>query len=329
MHPKRQNRFYAAAAVLAAVLCLIACETALFKPEAKQTAQSSGTETTAETTTATTCTTSTTTTTTTTTTVTTTTTTTSTTVTSTTTGTTGSTTAHTEITIGEIPTYTATTVRHSAEPDAHGLTAQDYAFLSDTVFVGDSICSGLRVYKILPDDNVVAKGCVAARNIFDYTFPVRGREFGVSYSLSLLKPKYVIFSMGMNDINMTTPEKYCENYDYLLKNLHTVLPESKFFVASITPITADCEFSTNTKINSFNDAIREHLKGTDYTYVDIAEGLRIWDGSLRSTYSGGDGIHLAPDAYYILLNGLCDELVDTNIVGGWKNGVPYGWAKKN
>ena len=53
MHPKRQNRFYAAAAVLAAVLCLIACETALFKPEAKQTAQSSGTETTAETTTVT------------------------------------------------------------------------------------------------------------------------------------------------------------------------------------------------------------------------------------------------------------------------------------
>ena len=235
----------------------------------------------------------------------------------------------TELTIGEIPVPETTVTTPEPEPDEHGLTAQDYAFLHDTVFVGDSICSGLRVYKILPDDSVIAKGCVGARNIFDYTFPLRGNEFGVSYSLSLLKPKYVVFSMGMNDINMTTPEKYCENYDYLLKNLHTVLPESKFFVASITPITADCEFSTNTKINSFNDAIREHLKGTDYTYVDIAEGLRIWDGSLRSTYSGGDGIHLAPDAYYILLNGLCDELVDTNIVGGWKNGVPYGWAKKN
>ena len=235
----------------------------------------------------------------------------------------------TEITIGEIPEYTATEVTHSAEPDAHGLTAQDYAFLSDTVFVGDSICSGLRVYKILPDDSVIAKGCVGARNIFDYTFPLRGNEFGVSYSLSLLKPKYVVFSMGMNDVNMTTPEQYCNNYDYLLKTLHTVLPETKFFVASVTPITADCTFTTNAKINALNEAISEHLEDTDYGYVDITSGVKLWDGSLKPDLSGGDGIHLAPGAYYLLLNALCDELVDSKIVGGWKNGVAYGWAKKS
>lgn len=326
MRARRVNQIYAATAVIAAVLGLILCE-AVFPGEASvQTAQIPETETVtvtaAETTAVTT-------TTTTSTTITTTTTAAATTVTTTVT-TAASTTAFTDITIGEIPvsTDTGTTAKHSTEPDSHGLTEQDYAFLSDTVFVGDSICSGLRVYKILPDDNVVAKGCVGARNIFDYTFPVRGNEFGVSYSLSLLKPKYVVFSMGMNDVNMTTPEQFCKNYDFLLKTVHTLLPDSKLFVASVTPIAADCEFSTNAKIDALNAAISEHLEDTDYTYVDIASALKIWDGSLRAGYSGGDGIHLAPDAYYVLLNQLCDELVDTKIVGGWKNGVAYGWAKK-
>ena len=349
MRLQRQNYILPAAAALLAVCCLFRCGSNAGPSAPDQTAPLSAAETTAVITTVTTvpvtttCTTTTTATattvTTTTTAVTTTTTTTAATTTTVTTTTTAATalttattvasTAKTEITIGEIPAYTATTVKHSAEPDAHGLTEEDYAFLSDTVFVGDSICSGLRVYKILPDDNVVAKGCVGARNIFDYTFPVRGKEFGVTYSLSLLKPKYVVFSMGMNDINMTTAEKYCENYDNLMKTIHTVLPDSRFFVASITPIAADCKFSTNAKIETFNSTMKEHLANSDYTYVNIAEGLKIWDGSLRTSYSGGDGIHLAPDAYYVLLNGLCDNLVDSKIVGGWKNGVAYGWAKKN
>ena len=327
MRAQRQNQLFTAAAVLAAVLGLAVCVADLPEREAEPAALlSAAAETTAVTATVAVTTTTTTTTTTTAATTTVTTTAASTTVTAATTAAAG--TLLTDITIGEIPEYTGTTVTHSAEPDSHGLTEEDYAFLSDTVFVGDSICSGLRVYKILPDDSVVAKGCVGARNIFDYTFPLRGKEFGVSYSLSLLKPKYIVFSMGMNDVNMTTPEQFCKNYDFLLKTVHTLLPDTKLFVASVTPITADCEFSTNAKIEALNTAIRAHLEDSDDTYVDIADGLKIWDGSLRSSYSGGDGIHLAPDAYYILLNQLCDELVDTRIVGGWKNGVAYGWAKK-
>ncbi len=325
MRARRVNQIYAATAVIAAVLGLILCEAFMPGEASEQIPETETvTVTAAETTTATTTATTTTTTTTTTTAATA-----ATTVTTAVT-TAAATAAVPDITIGEIPVYTdtGTTAVYSAEPDSHGLTDQDHAFLSDTVFVGDSICSGLRVYKILPDDSVIAKGCVGARNIFDYTFPLRGKEFGVTYSLSLLKPKYIVFSMGMNDVNMTSPEKYCENYDYLLKTVHTLLPETKLFVASVTPITADCEFSTNAKIDALNAAISEHLEDTDYTYVDIASALKIWDGSLRSGYSGGDGIHLAPDAYYVLLNQLCDELVDTKIVGGWKNGVAYGWAKK-
>jgi len=43
--------------------------------------------------------------------------------------------------------------------------------------------------------------------------------------------------------------------------------------------------------------------------------------------NGGDGIHLAPAAYYKYLNQICDQLVDTKIVGGYGDGIAYGWAK--
>lgn len=259
-------------------------------------------------------------------------TTTTTTQTTTTTTTTETTTTTTEtsqsaVTIGELPLYGSAETTAAPEPDAYGLTAEDYAFLSDTVFVGDSICSGLRVYGILPNDNVVAKGCVAARNIFEYTFDVRGNEIGVAYAMSVLQPRYVVFSMGMNDINMTSPEVYCENYDNLMQTIRSVLPDTVFYVASITPIAADSEFSSNERIDLFNATIKEHLNGTGSGFVDVATGLKTWGNALDPVYSGGDGIHLAPDAYYVYLNQLCDQLVDTNAVGGYKDGVAYGWAK--
>lgn len=252
---------------------------------------------------------------------------TTTTTTTTTAETTTATTPQPEVTIGELPLYDSTETSANQTPDAHGLTAEDYAFLSDTVFVGDSICSGLRVYGILPDDNVVAKGCVAARNIFEYTFDVRGSEIGVAYALSVLKPRYVVFSMGMNDINMTTPEVYCENYDNLMQTIRSVLPNTVFYVASITPIAADSEFSSNERIDLFNATMKAHLEGTGSGFVDVASGLKTWGNALNPVYSGGDGIHLAPDAYYVYLNQLCDQLVDTDTVGGYRDGVAYGWAK--
>lgn len=265
-----------------------------------------------------------------TTTVTTTTETTTTTTTTTTESTTTTTTTTSEppvVTIGELPLYNSTETTANQIPDAHGLTAEDYAFLSDTVFVGDSICSGLRVYKILPDDNVVAKACVAARNIFDYQFDVRGYEASVTYALSVLKPRYVVFSMGMNDVNMTSPEVYCQNYDNLMQNIRTVLPDAVFYVASITPITADSSFCTNDRIDLFNATMKAHLQGSVNGFVDVATGLKTWDNGLNPEYSGGDGIHLAPAAYYVYLNQVCDQLVDTGIVGGNVDGVAYGWAK--
>ncbi len=76
--------------------------------------------------------------------------------------------------------------------------------LSDCAFVGDSICSGLFVYDVLPKDMVVATGNVGIRSLREYTFDIHGGTYTALEALKVINPKYVIFSMGMNDINMTS-----------------------------------------------------------------------------------------------------------------------------
>ena len=222
--------------------------------------------------------------------------------------------------VSSVSTTTATTVSTAASSSTakisapasgnYTLTDNDKAFLSDCVFVGDSICSGLSVYKVLPKSNVVAKGCVAARSIFDYKFSVGGSNLGVVAALKALKPKYVIFSMGMNDVNMTSAQKYCENYKTLLTKVQDALPDAKLVVASITPITTTSTFCTNSRIDTFNSTIKSYLAENypAWGYVDISTLLKNQYNGLISNYTSGDGIHLAPKAYTVILYQVCAQL---------------------
>ncbi len=184
------------------------------------------------------------------------------------------------------------------------------SFIDGLTFVGDSICYGLEVYDYLAPDNVLAFGSVAARNIFDFTFDVNGVEYGIIDAVKLVNPKTLIFSMGMNDINLTTSEQYCENYMDLLDQVHAAVPSAKLYVASITPISNTSDFNDNATIDSYNAAIKSFLanSGKGYGYVDIASYLKDkWNG-LAYEYSGGDGIHLQSSAYSAILYQVCEQL---------------------
>lgn len=191
-------------------------------------------------------------------------------------------------------------------------------FLSKCVFVGDSICSGLKAYDILPAKNVLAQGNVAARSIYDYTFKVNGDEMSILAALLELRPEYVIFSMGMNDVNMTSEATYCENYGKLLSEVESFLPDATLIVCSITPITygeTGKLFTSPDVIDSFNAAVREYLEtGDKWIYCDISHELKNSLNLLKSQYLGSpDGVHLAPDAYYAILYQICERMVDGRI----------------
>jgi len=190
-------------------------------------------------------------------------------------------------------------------------TDDDYAFLGECLFVGDSICSGLAHYEIIPYGRVVAQGNVAARNIFDFTFTVDGAELSLVSALVNAKPKYIVFSMGINDVNITTEEEFAENYRELLTMTEGFVPEAKLIVLSITPIDASSDFTSNENIDGFNETLREMIEEEDrWKFVDVSVELKNELNALKTAYSSGDGIHLAPDAYHAMLYQLCRTYLD-------------------
>lgn len=181
-------------------------------------------------------------------------------------------------------------------------TSEEMAFAEKSLFIGDSICRGLEAYDVLSAKNVLGAGNVGARNIFDTLYFRRGKDVDFLTVIDEENPRHVVFSMGMNDVNMTNAEEFCENYrriiDETLKK-----PIDDVYVLSVTPICSD--FTYNSRIVYYNEALKSFI-AANYPervyFVDIHGSLTDKNGELAWYFSSGDGVHLDEIAYYQLLD---------------------------
>ena len=215
-----------------------------------------------------------------------------------------------------IPTELSAQQSAAVSPALDIPTYAGYAFdssalsvLSESAFVGDSICSGLYVYGVLPQDMVVAEGNVGIRSLGDYTFSVAGGKYTALQALQTIQPRYVIFSMGMNDINMVSEQVYCEDYLSVLAQTQQLLPSARLYVASITPIDVSSDFASNDKIDRYNAALKDAVGQAGYGYIDVSTHLRDAAGGLDAAFGGGDGIHLNKTAYYSILTDVAAQII--------------------
>lgn len=184
---------------------------------------------------------------------------------------------------------------------AYSLTKAERAFTKDSIFVGDSICRGFAEYKVVRQNSVFARGSLAARSFFDYAMYYGDEEIDFETVLARTEPKYIFFSMGMNDINLTDEETFCENYRVLVE-LALEKSDAEIFVCAITPV--NCDFSSSYHIDCYNLALEQYL-AENYPervhFVDFAKHLKDSEGNLKDCFNGGDGIHLSPYSYYVAL----------------------------
>ena len=226
----------------------------------------------------------------------------------------------------QIPTAEVTTtpdadsdfdIFYSEVHEQFDLSEEELSFVDYSLFVGDSICSGFAEYGIVPREHVAAKGNLGSRSFFDYTFKFRGKE-DQTYEqvLSAGKPRYVLLSMGMNDVNMVYEDTYCENYR---KVIQATLDgsDADVFVAAITPVCS--AFCANSVIDSFNDYMRRFIEKEfpeRVHFVDFGQYLKNDDGKLRTCLHSGDGVHLAPYCYYIALWEMHRALMEAGLWDG-------------
>ncbi len=243
------------------------------------------------------------------------------------------TTTTTEITTETTTETTTTTTSYTKGEKELGNYSSDFKALSldeinslnteGIVIVGDSIASGFKVYKRLPDNQVMATGSLGARNIHDFKVTLNGSELAVADSIRILKPKYICMSMGMNDLNIGSMQDFITNYTNNINELHQASPNSKFIIMSITPIASGVTHSTNEKIDTYNQTLLQMVKDrTDLPiyYVNSGQALKNQWNSLAQIYSGGDGIHLTPVSYDTMLTYLLGAL--SEIDSSYTNKVP-------
>lgn len=189
------------------------------------------------------------------------------------------------------------TLKLSGAAEAQQFTKKD--FYEGTVFVGDSVISGIESYGYL--DNVYGDVNAISSKLTKYV------DESVDKNVSK-----VFIMVGHNDANYGTikEEALAKNIVSLADAVHKNNANAKVYVLSITPITAEYEKkqSVNVKqsyIDNANKLIEQNASEGNYTYIDVASAYKDGTGYLKSECTG-NGINLSTSYYPFLLNGIAD-----------------------
>lgn len=189
------------------------------------------------------------------------------------------------------------TLKLAGSASAEQFTKKD--FYNGTVFLGDSVISGIADYGYL--DNVYGNVNATSAKLEDY----------VSVAMAN-NPSKVFIMVGHNDANYGTikEEALSDHIVSIVEAIHKSNSLAKVYVLSITPITSAYENkqSINVKqsyIDTANKLIEDKAATGKYTYIDVASAYKDDSGYMK-TECTGNGINLTNSYYPFLLNGIAD-----------------------
>ncbi len=184
-------------------------------------------------------------------------------------------------------------------------------YFANSLFVGDSICSGLKIYGgLLKTENVAARLNVSTWGIDKYTFQYKSNSTAELDAFSIAKmyqPEDIFIWMGMNDLYVVSEEQFGKNLCDLADRFLEVSPNSRIHVVSISPMTQshkwNRELDGNNRVNQYNAAAEKACaEKENLDWINVHDALIDSNGFLASNYNGGDGLHLSADAYKVVLN---------------------------
>lgn len=189
------------------------------------------------------------------------------------------------------------TLKLAGSASAEQFTKKD--FYNGTVFLGDSVISGIAGYGYL--DNVYGNVNATSAKLEDYVSAAMANN-----------PSKVFIMVGHNDANYGTikEEALSDHIVSIVEAIHKSNSSAKVYVLSITPITSAYENkqSINVKqsyIDTANKLIEQKAATGKYTYIDVASAYKDDSGYMK-TECTGNGINLTNSYYPFLLNGIAD-----------------------
>ncbi|MBR1593110.1 MAG: SGNH/GDSL hydrolase family protein [Ruminococcus sp.] len=181
--------------------------------------------------------------------------------------------------------------------------------------IGDSVAYGFDAYGYIYDYNNFAMESVSIWNFDSFTIDKGAGEMGLVDAAVYVNPSLIYMSLGMNDIGGGGTETFTKAYKQRIEQLLAGIPDVTIVVAAITPVTAECDYIDNAVISTYNQALYEtveNMNSPQVYFFDAYYALAEPDTLNLPSEISGDGIHLSPDTYAVLLNALYNFLDDTS-----------------
>lgn len=189
------------------------------------------------------------------------------------------------------------------------------AYFGKCMFVGDSLSVGFSDYQFMSVKNVIAQ---VGMNIERINTEPMQTAYGDVTALEALKtaaPENIYIMLGSNGIAWLKADTMIEYYSRFVDSVMKELPDSKIYILSIPPVTAERESAEsepilNSDIDNYNSRLLKMANEKQIYYVDINTILKNNDGKLSSEYAQEDGMHFVKDTYSVVVEYILSHIAE-------------------
>jgi lysophospholipase L1-like esterase len=180
-------------------------------------------------------------------------------------------------------------------------------YLSKCAFVGDSITVGLSDYQYVPSKNVIAQVGLNIDKINTDPLNLASGSKTALEALCELSPENIYIMLGSNGIEWLSSDDMIEYYSLFVDSVKAQLPDSKIYILSIPPVTAEKETDEdspikNSDIDKYNSDLLSMANDKEIYYVDINTALKGNDGKFPEENAADDGLHFNKETYQIMID---------------------------
>lgn len=188
----------------------------------------------------------------------------------------------------------------------------DGEYLRQSLFIGDSICSGLSTYldDYIAGGNVLAYRDGRTTSMLSYSFDTGDGPMTADNAFAYKQPEFVYFWLGTNELTANSPEKFSENYRSLIEGVVGSEPDGqlKIGIVSIAPTGRNYSVPIET-VNKLNEALQQLADdmGENVYFIDITQAVADESGYLKGEFDTGDGLHINQQGYRAISQALLSE----------------------
>jgi len=203
-------------------------------------------------------------------------------------------------------TATQTAIGNKVYTTTKVLVKEDFttaSFYDNSVFLGDTIVSGIGFFGRLPSNKIIAD-----------TNLTTDKALGNVDQLVSYAPQKVFIMLGINDLNYESRsvDAIATSYATLIGQIKAKLPSAKIYILSVLPITQAYESKASIYIRKANlDQLNNKLKGmvttSGFDYLDLATPFQSSTGYLNESVTS-NGLSINNDYYGFMLNTIADML---------------------